>query len=527
MITGKNIIGYELSSLGSNTAHSYNAISGQSLSGDFVEANSAEIELAMRKSQSAFLQFKNTSGKQRALFLRAIVEEITALGDDLIQRCMAETGLPEARFKGERARTIFQLQSFADLLDEGSWVEARIDTAMPERKPLPRVDLRKMLIPLGPVVVFTASNFPLAYSTAGVDTASALASGCPVLVKNHPAHFGAGEMVGQAIMKAAKRCGMPDGVFSLLNGVDFKVGETLVKHPLTKAVGFTGSFIGGKAIYDMAQSRETPIPVFAEMGSTNPVLLLPEALRNAAEKIGKDYASSINLGVGQFCTNPGLLLGIEGEDLDRFTESIKEGIAQAKPFTMLHKGIKTNYDKLRNETIADESVRLESESTLEADLHKSEARPTVVSVLAANFLQNPTMHKEVFGPFSMLVKCANADELHQVVESVQGQLTSTLMAHGNDYTNFANTINILKEKAGRLVFNAVPTGVEVCPAMHHGGPFPATTDSRFSSVGADAIKRFARPISFQDCPVEILPEELKDENSLGIWRLLNNKWTNG
>jgi len=380
---------------------------------------------------------------------------------------------------------------------------------------------------LGPVVVFTASNFPLAYSTAGVDTASALAAGCPVIVKNHPAHFGAGELVGQAIMKAAKRFGMPDGVFSLLNGVDFKVGETLVKHPLSKAVGFTGSFIGGKAIYDMAQSRETPIPVFAEMGSTNPVLLLPEAMKNGAETIGKDYASSINLGVGQFCTNPGLLLGIEGVDLDRFTESLKEGIAQAKPFTMLHKGIKANYDKLRNETIADESVRLESESTLEADLQKSEARPTVVSVLARQFLQNPTMHKEVFGPFSMLVKCANADELHQVVESVQGQLTSTLMAQGSDYTSFANTINILKEKVGRLVFNGVPTGVEVCPAMHHGGPFPATTDSRFSSVGADSIKRFARPISFQDCPVEILPEELKDENSLGIWRLLNNKWTNG
>jgi len=527
MITGKNIIGYELSSLGSNTAHSYNATSGQSLSGDFVEANAAEIELAMRKSQSAFLQFKNTSGKDRALFLRAIAEEIIILDDDLIHRCMAETGLPEARFKGERARTIFQLQSFADLLDAGSWVEARIDTAMPERKPMPRVDLRKMLIPLGPVVVFTASNFPLAYSTAGVDTASALAAGCPVIVKNHPAHFGAGEMVGQAIMKAAKRCGMPDGVFSLLNGVDFKVGETLVKHPLTKAVGFTGSFIGGKAIYDMAQSRETPIPVFAEMGSTNPVLLLPEALKNGAEKIGKDYASSINLGVGQFCTNPGLLLGIEGEDLDRFTESIKEGIAQAKPFTMLHKGIKTNYDKLRNETIADGSVRLESESILEADHHKSEARPTVVSVLATHFLQNPGMHKEVFGPFSMLVKCANADELHKVVESIQGQLTSTLMAQGNDYTNFANTINILKEKVGRLVFNGVPTGVEVCPAMHHGGPFPATTDSRFSSVGADAIKRFARPISLQDCPVELLPDELKDENLLGIWRLVNNKWTNG
>jgi len=527
MITGKNIIGYEFSNLGNNTAHSYNATNGLSLSGEFIEASSSEIEAAMQKAQSAFLQFKNSSGKQRALFLRAIAEEIMNLGDDLIQRCMAETGLPEARFKGERARTIFQLQSFADLLDEGSWVEARIDTAMPARKPMPRVDLRKMLIPLGPVVVFTASNFPLAYSTAGVDTASALAAGCPVIVKNHPAHFGAGELVGQAIMKAAKRCGMPDGVFSLLNGVDFKVGETLVKHPLTKAVGFTGSFIGGKAIYDMAQSRETPIPVFAEMGSTNPVLLLPEAMKNGAETIGKDYASSINLGVGQFCTNPGLLLGIEGVDLDRFTESLKEGIAQAKPFTMLHKGIKANYDKLRNETIADESVRLESESTLEADLQKSEARPTVVSVLAKHFLQNPTMHKEVFGPFSMLVKCANADELHQVVESVQGQLTSTLMAQGSDYTSFANTINILKEKVGRLVFNGVPTGVEVCPAMHHGGPFPATTDSRFSSVGADAIKRFARPISFQDCPVEILPEELKDENSLGIWRLLNNKWTNG
>jgi len=527
MITGKNIIGYELSALGVNTASSFDARQGIALEGEFVEANVLEIELAMEKAQEAFLTYKNVSGKKRAEFLRAIAEEILLLGDDLIHRCMAETGLPEGRFKGERGRTVFQLQSFADLLDEGSWVEARIDTAMPDRKPMPRVDLRKMLIPLGPVVVFTASNFPLAYSTAGVDTASALASGCPVIVKNHPAHFGAGEMVGQAIMKAAKKTNMPEGVFSLLNGIGFEVGESLVKHPLTKAVGFTGSFIGGKAIYDMAQNREIPIPVFAEMGSTNPVLLLPEALKNKAEQIGKDYASSINLGVGQFCTNPGLLVGVEGDDLNRFTESLKEGIAQAKPFTMLHKGIKANYDKLRNETIAEDGVYLESESTLDADHQKSEARPTVVSVSASNFLQNPNMHKEVFGPFSMLVKCENANQLHQVVESVEGQLTATLMAEGNDYSSFGTTINVLKEKAGRLVFNGVPTGVEVCPAMHHGGPFPATTDSRFSSVGADAIKRFARPLSVQDCPVELLPEELKDENALGIWRLVDNKWTNG
>lgn len=527
MITGKNIVGYQLSAQGKNKAFSYDARKGTALEGEFVEANDSEIELTMEKAQKAFLTYKNTSGKKRAEFLRGIAEEILLLGDALIHRCMAETGLPEARFKGERARTIFQLQSFADLLDEGSWVEARIDTALPDRKPMPRVDLRKMLIPLGPVVVFTASNFPLAYSTAGVDTASALAAGCPVIVKNHPAHFGAGEMVGHAIKNAAVKCGMPEGVFSLLNGIGFEVGEKLVKHPSTKAVGFTGSFIGGKAIYDMAQNRENPIPVFAEMGSTNPVLLLPEALNEHAEKIGKDYVSSIILGVGQFCTNPGLLLGIESTALDRFTESLKEGIAEAKPFTMLHRGIKANYDKLRAESIALTEVSLESESSRAASDDCAEARPTLVSVSASDFLRNPNMHKEVFGPFSMLVKCENEADLNAVVDSVPGQLTSTLMAQGNDYSAFGNTINLLKEKAGRLVFNGVPTGVEVCPAMHHGGPFPATTDSRFSSVGADAIKRFARPISLQDCPAELLPDELKDENPLGIWRLVNEKWSNG
>lgn len=527
MITGKNIIGYQLSSEGEKKAHSFDARLGDALAGDFVEATTAEVDLAMNKAHKAFLEYKNYSGKQRAKFLRTIAEEILLLGDDLIHRCMAETGLPEVRFKGERTRTIFQLQNFADLLDEGSWVEARIDTALPDRKPMPRVDLRKMLIPLGPVVVFTASNFPLAYSTAGVDTASALAAGCPVVVKNHPAHFGAGELVGHAIKSAAEKCGMPDGVFSILNGIDFEVGKQLVTHSLTKAVGFTGSFIGGKSIYDMAQNRDEPIPVFAEMGSTNPVLLLPEALKNNTEKIGKDYASSINLGVGQFCTNPGLLIGIESKGLDRFKESLSKGIAESKPYTMLHKGIKNNYDKLRKETLSYDEVTLECESLLSPKDNLGEARPTVVSVSASDFLRNPQMHKEVFGPFSMLVQCKDEKELSAVVESVHGQLTSTLMAEGVDYQDFASTINILKEKTGRLVFNGVPTGVEVCPAMHHGGPFPATTDSRFSSVGADAIKRFARPISFQDCPTELLPDELKNENPLGVWRLLNEKWTNG
>ncbi|MDQ6843900.1 MAG: aldehyde dehydrogenase (NADP(+)), partial [Bacteroidota bacterium] len=445
--------------------------------------------------------------------------ELEACGDDLIRVAMQETNLPEPRLRNERARTIFQLNSYADACERGEWLEARIDTASPERNP-PKPDIRKMLIPLGPVVVFGASNFPFAYSTAGGDTACAFAAGCPVIVKAHPAHAHTSGIVAGAILKAAANNNLPAGIFAHVHGNSFETGQALVMHSYTKAVGFTGSLAGGKALYDLANKREEPIPVFAEMGSINPVFLLPGKLNQSAAEVAKMYAGSITLSVGQFCTNPGLIIGLDGDDLNTFIGVLGKEIKQLSPATMLHPGIYKSYVEKRANALAQEEVETISVSGIDAV--ENQGTPTIASASGLAFLNNPVLHKEVFGPYSLIIRCRDIKEMTEVAKHCEGQLTTTLMATEEDVLDHDELVESVKNICGRFILNGVPTGVEVCLSMQHGGPYPATTDSRFTSVGADGIKRFARPISFQNWPDRLLPDELKNSNPLNIWRTVNN-----
>jgi len=485
----------------------------------FEDISSEGINEVMQRAWMAFHQYRKFSLQQRAGFMKAIALQLEATGDELIRTAMEETHLPEARLKNERNRTIFQLNSYADACAKGEWLEARIDTANPDRNP-PKPDIRKMLVPLGPVVVFGASNFPFAYSTAGGDTACALAAGCPVIVKAHPAHARTSEAVAEAILKAAASTGMPDGIFAHVHSKGFEGGKQLVQHKYTKAVGFTGSFAGGKALFDIANEREEPIPVFAEMGSINPVLLFPEKLSEYAEAIAKDYAGSITLGVGQFCTNPGLIIGIESEDLNLFIRKLGEEIKELPPATMLHTGIFNSYVENRANALTQGEV--ETVAISEKESAANQGLPTVASAPGVAFLNNPVLHKEVFGPYSLVIKCADAAEMLEVVKHCEGQLTTTLIATQDDLRTHAAIVEAAQDICGRFILNGVPTGVEVCLAMQHGGPYPASTDSRFTSVGADGIKRFARPLSYQNWPDSLLPPELQDANPLGIWRTVNN-----
>ena len=523
MITGKNYIGNQLSNKGTKTYKTFNPLLNIENEIIYHEATSEEIDQAVSLATQAFNDFRKTSGIKKAAFLNAIADEILLLDEALVQTYCSETGLPEGRAKGERGRTIGQLRAFAALVQEGSWVEATIDTAIPDRAPIPKPDLRKVMVPLGPVVVFGASNFPLAYSTAGGDTAAAFAAGCPVIVKSHPMHAGTGELVASAINKAANKTGMPNGVFSNLNSSGIEVGVQLVQHPQVKAVGFTGSIRGGRALFDLASQREEPIPVFAEMGSVNPVVILPEALKRRGAELAKTYAGSITLGTGQFCTNPGLLLGIKGENLTNFIQHLSEEIVKIEPSCMLHPNIIGAYESNKQKAIAQEGITVVADYN--TDVQTNYARQTVTTVEGKTFLENTTLHQEVFGPFSMVVQCENAKQLKDVISKLEGQLTGTLIAEDHETSMYAKVIEALQNRVGRIIFNGVPTGVEVCPAMQHGGPYPASTDSRFTAVGIHSIKRWVRPFSYQDWPDNLLPEELKNENPLGISRLVNNRQT--
>jgi len=489
---------------------------------NYPDATIDQIDHSLKEAQLAFLTYKNFSGKQKASFLRAIADEIEALGQELVSTVMKETNLPEARIINERGRTTGHCRMFADLVEEGSWVEARIDAAQPDRTPLPRPDLRKLSVPVGPVVVFGAANFPLAYSTAGGDTVSALAAGCPVIVKAHPAHAGTSELVAGAISKAIIKTGMPRNVFQHLHGSGFEVGKALVQHPLTKSIGFTGSLAGGKALFDLANQRPEPIPVFAEMSSINPVVLLPDTLTRDAEATAIKLAGSITLGVGQFCTNPGLIIGIENEALAKFIKTLSAEIEKIIPATMLHQGIADNYSKKLKQALEQNGVKTEGKSATQSS--SAQGGSLVASVSASEFLKNPLLAEEVFGPFSLIVRCNDLDELHTVITHLHGQLTASLIGDESELMKHTNLINAIIEKSGRLIVNGVPTGVEVNASMQHGGPYPSTTDSRFTSVGTDAIKRFVRPVAFQNFPDSLLPAELKESNPLHIWRLVNSAW---
>lgn len=478
-----------------------------------------EINACMQEAWNAFHVYRKKSLKERAALMRAIAKELESCGDHLIEVAMRETNLPEARLRGERGRTIFQLNSYADACERGDWLEARIDTAVPYKVP-PKPDIRKMLVPLGPVVVYGASNFPFAYSTAGGDTACALAAGCPVIVKAHPAHEHTSEIVADAIHKAVAYLNLPKGVFQHVYGKSIEVGKTLIQHPHTKAVGFTGSYGAGMQLFKWANERKEPIPVFAEMGSVNPVFLLPEKLAASATDIANMYAGSITLGVGQFCTNPGLIIGIESEALKTFTHDLGKAIQKIQPAPMLHAGIVSAYKEKKGNALLQDDVHLVAES--ETAVKENEGLPTVATASAQTFLNNPVLHQEVFGPYSLIIRCANKEEMLAVAQHLEGQLTATLMATENDMLQNDELVEAVKNICGRFILNSVPTGVEVCLSMQHGGPFPATTDSRFTSVGADGIKRFARPIAFQNWSNRLLPDELKNENPLGIIRTVNN-----
>lgn len=522
MITGKNIIGNLNSAKGTATFKTFNPVENRENPWVFHQATNDEINHAVQLATEAFQQYKNFSGKRKAEFLRAIADEIEAIGEDLMNTYIAESGLPQGRAQGERGRTMVQLRAFADLLEEGSWVEATIDVGQPDKKPMAKPDIRKMLFPIGPVAVFGASNFPLAFSTAGGDTASALAAGCPVIVKGHPLHAATGELVASAILKAAQKTNMPNGVFSNLNSSGIAVGQELVQHPGIKAVGFTGSIAGGTAIYKLASSREVPIPVFAEMGSVNPVVVLPSALKESAHW-AKQYALSITNGTGQFCTNPGLILGVKGEAFTKFISALGEEIAQISPTSMLHPTIFKAYEK------GVEQVTSSAETTL-VGAYNGKAAPNfgaakVLTVDAEVFLANPVLHHEVFGPYSLVVQCDNDQQLQVVINALQGQLTGTLLGNAKELFEKAGIVDALKEKVGRLILNGVPTGVEVCAAMHHGGPFPSTTNAKYTSVGVSAITRWTRPVAYQNWPLELLPEALQNDNPLKIHRIVDGLHT--
>lgn len=524
-ITGSNFTGYAQSAKGSTSFKAFSTLTNEYLEGDFYYATEEELHHALELAYKAFTVYQKVSFEKRALFLQAIAEEIMALGDGLIERCVAETALPAARITGERGRTCNQLKMFAQLLQDGWWVDARIDTAQPQRQPVPKPDLRRMLIPVGPVAVFGASNFPLAFSTAGGDTASALAAGCPVIVKAHSSHPGTNELVTIAIIKAAQRTGMPEGVFSSLYLSHTDVIK-LVQHPVIKAVGFTGSREAGMRLFQAAVARPDPIPVYAEMSAVNPVVLLEGALQTRAEQIAKELHASITLGAGQFCTNPGLILMIDNEASEKFLPLLAAQVTAGIPASMLNKNICNTYNESISLRQKAAGVNVLAKASKEAVAERYEAQPAVYTVTANRFLSQKQLTEEIFGPSSLVVLCKNEKELHAVLQSLDGQLTATVHATAADEQSIHPVIDIITQKAGRIIYGGYPTGVEVCHAMQHGGPFPATTDGRTTSVGTAAIYRFVRPVAYQDFPDHLLPAALQNDNPLKIARLVDGEWTN-
>jgi 2,5-dioxopentanoate dehydrogenase len=522
-MTGKNIIGQTLSGSGKEVFYGMNPATDQQLEPAFYEATEEEINNAIEKAVEAFQTYRLVNGKDKAAFLEMIAEEIIALGDDLIKRGMEETGLPEARLNGERGRTVGQLKLFASLLREGSWVGARIDLADPDRKPLPKPDVRSMQRALGPAGVFGASNFPFAFSVAGGDTVSALAAGCPVVFKAHPAHPGVCELVGSAIQRAVKKSGMPEGTFSMVNGRSTAVGMALVRHPGITAIGFTGSFRGGKALFDEANKRAIPIPVYAEMGSTNPVFILPDALKERKEKIAQDLAAAVTLGVGQFCTNPGLVFIPNSDDGSKFKEALASSMKGINAGVMLTSGIQGSFQKGIEKLKATKGVEVLAEGPSGGSGSHGTAHLLHASI--KSFLNDHTLEEEVFGPSTLAITADTKAEILQAAKNLSGHITATLHATDKDLMEYGELISILEQKVGRVIINGYPTGVEVCHSMVHGGPFPATTDSRTTSVGTGAIARFTRPVAYQNFPASLLPAELQDGNPLKVFRLVNGEWS--
>jgi len=524
-LTGQQIIGQSRSVEESDTFTATNPATGDALPVAFHHASSNELNKACALADAAFVALEKNTSQQRAVFLDKVAEEIMNLGDALVARAHDETGLPEPRLQGERGRTCNQLELFASLIREGSWVDARIETALPDRAPMAKPDVRLMHRPLGPIAVFCASNFPLAFSVAGGDTASAWAAGNPVIVKAHHAHPGTAELVGLAIQKAVAATNMPEGIFSLLHGPGRSVGTALVKHPTVKAVGFTGSRQGGRALFDVAAARSVPIPVYAEMSSINPVFILPEAIKDKAGQIAEGLRQSVTLGVGQFCTCPGVLVMLASPEAEAFLAQAAKLLADSSRETMLTAGIfdayRAGFEKLRNKA----AVALLGHHAVRFEATGNRAVPALFRTDATTFLSDNELSEELFGPTTLAVVCSSSDELLSVARKFRGELTATLHGSEADLRAWADLLRIMGARVGRLLVGGYPTGVEVCSAMNHGGPYPACTDSHYTSVGTGAILRFSRPICFQNVPDACLPSALKNSNPDGLWRLLNGAMT--
>jgi NADP-dependent aldehyde dehydrogenase len=525
MLTGKNLVA------GAPSDSADGRFTASGALAEFEEASGGHVHDALEAAHEALHEYRQLPAEARAAFLDRIAEQLERI-EGLLDAAHRETALPPERLAAERGRTANQLRMFANLVRDGSWVEARIDRALPDRKPLPKPDIRRMLIPIGPVAVFGASNFPLAFSVAGGDTASALAAGCPVVVKAHPAHPATSELAARAIITAVNASGLPAGVFSLLQSTRPDVATALVRHPYTKAVGFTGSLRAGRALFDAGVARPDPIPVYAEMGSVNPVFVLPGALAERADAIAEGLRNSVTLGVGQFCTNPGLTIGIGDERFEQFVRRMEILIGEAQPGPMLYPAIFESYEAgVRRLSAIDDTRTIRSSTGAGVPLDSArggqecQARPSLFATSAETFMRHRELSEELFGPSTVIVRCDSRNEMEAVARRLDGQLTATIHGTPADLAEYASLISILADKAGRLIVNGFPTGVEVCPSMQHGGPYPATTDSKTTSVGTAAIHRFARPVAYQNFPQSSLPVELRDANPRGIWRLVDGEMT--
>ncbi|MGM0702391.1 MAG: aldehyde dehydrogenase (NADP(+)) [Pseudomonadota bacterium] len=518
---GTSLIGQQAVTGGQAVIRAIDPSTGEALAPDYPGLDRNAVAQACELAEAAYASYRESSLEDRATFLETVASEIEALGDALVERAMAETGLPQARIQGERGRTCGQLRLFAKVVRAGEWLDVRLDPALPEREPMPRVDLRQRHVPLGPVAVFGASNFPLAFSVAGGDTASALAAGCPVIVKAHSAHPGTSELVGRAVQSAVAKCGLPEGVFSLLFGSGREIGQALVADPRIQAVGFTGSRSGGLALQRTAQARPQPIPVYAEMSSINPVFLLPEALKARADTIAEGFVGSLTMGAGQFCTNPGLVIGVKGPELDAFAEAAGKAVTGSAAQTMLTPGIHAAYTDAVGALAAHAKVREVARGQAGEGPHQCQA--ALFAASAGDFLADAALHAEAFGAASLIIECDDLAQMRSVAEALEGQLTATLQMDDGDTQTAKSLLPLLERKAGRILANGWPTGVEVCHAMVHGGPYPATSDSRTTSVGSAAIHRFLRPVCYQALPEGLLPGALQDGNPLGVSRLVDGQ----
>jgi 2,5-dioxopentanoate dehydrogenase len=523
-LTGRSIIGSREGNGSGEPLYAMDPSTGQALQPGFVAATAEEVERAVHLASEAFADYSRTTGRERGAFLRKIATKIESIAAEIIERAGKETALSPARLQGETARTCAQLRLFAQVAEEGSWVEARIDLSDPDRKPAPKPDIRSLLRPLGPVVVFGASNFPLAFSVAGGDTASALASGNPVIVKAHAAHPGTSELVGQMVRESVRECGLPEGIFSLLFGRGSEIGTALMKHPLVKAGGFTGSRAAGRALMDVAAARPEPIPFYAEMSSTNPVFVLPGALRERGATIAAGLHTSFTMGAGQFCTKPGIVFLPDGNDAASFTGKLRELIGGAAPFHLLTRAIHASYDSALAGRKSDTAVTLVAEAPKVAPNTGFAVSSALFETDAAAFLGS-NLDEEIFGPTTLLIRHSKREQILEIANTLEGHLTATIHGTEQDLREFADLVAILERKVGRLVFNGFPTGVEVSHAMVHGGPYPSTSDGRSTSVGTRAIFRFTRAVCYQGFPDEALPVELKDANPLGIWRMVEGQMT--